>query len=62
MCCVHNGIISESEIDKYKKTEIPKIIENKLKSLYGDENVEVSANDINFGEDGQLDETPMVIE
>lgn len=62
MCCVHNGIISEDEIDKYKKTEIPKIIENKLKSLYGNEDIQVSANDIKFAEDGQLDDTPMMPE
>lgn len=62
MCCVHNGIISEDEIDKYKKTEIPKIIENKLKSLYGNEDIKVSASDIKFAEDGQLDDTPMVVE
>ena len=62
MCCVHNGIISEDEIDKYKKTEIPKIIENKLKSLEGNENVKVDASDIKFDEDGQLDDTPMAME
>ena len=62
MCCVHNGIISEDEIDKYKKTEIPKIIENKLKSLEGNENVKVDTSDIKFDEDGQLDDTPMAID
>ena len=62
MCCVHNGIISEDEIDKYEKTEIPKLIENKLKSLGGNENVKVEASDIEFDEEGQLDTTPMVVE
>lgn len=62
MCCVHNGIISEDEIDKYKKTEIPKLIENKLKSLSGNEDVKVNASDIEFNEEGQLDNTPMVVE
>ncbi len=62
MCCVHNGVISEDEIDNYKKTEIPKIIENKLKSLNGDENLKVNINDIEFGEDGKLDDTPMTVE
>lgn len=61
MCCVHNGIISEDELDKYKKVEIPKLIEAKMKSLNG-ESVQVSADDIEFDEVGQLDNTPMVVE
>lgn len=55
MCCVHNGIISEEDLDKYKKTEIPGIISKKF-----DEQVNV--NDIKFNEEGQLDETPLVVE
>ena len=61
MCCVHNGIVSEDELDRYKKTEIPKLIEAKMKSLNG-ENVQISADDIEFDEVGQLDTTPMVVE
>ena len=55
MCCVHNGIISEEDLDKYKKTEIPGIISKKF-----DEQVNIG--DIKFNEEGQLDETPLVVE
>jgi len=52
MCCVHNGIISEDELNDYKKTEIPKIIEEKF-------NEKVDANDIQFNEVGEVDMTPV---
>jgi hypothetical protein len=52
MCCVHNGIISEDELNDYKKTEIPKIIEEKFKE-------KVDANDIQFNEIGEVDMTPV---
>ena len=55
MCCVHNGIVSEDDLDKYKKTEIPKIIEEKFKQ-------KIDENDIQFKEEGQLDNTPLLIE
>ena len=50
-----------NSLDKYKKAEIPKLIEAKMKSLNG-ETVQVSADDIEFDEVGQLDNTPMVVE
>ena len=55
MCCVHNGIISEADLDKYKKAEIPGIISKKF-----DEQVNIG--DIKFNEEGQLDDTPLVVE
>lgn len=53
MCCVHNGIIPESELEQYKKTEIPRIFE-KMKEAFGDENFEGSkAEDIKFVEEDE---------
>nr|DAE37021.1 MAG TPA: Protein recA [Bacteriophage sp.] len=61
MCCVHNGIISEDEIDNYKKTEIPKLIKKKLESMEG-KDVDVDINDIKFSEEGKVDMTPVPTE
>ena len=52
MCCVHNGIISEDELNDYKKKEIPKIIEEKFQEV-------VDSNDIQFNEVGEVDMTPI---
>lgn len=55
MCCVHNGIIPEDEIDKYKKMEIPRIFE-KIKNISGSSEItESDINDISFIEDGQVE-------
>lgn len=58
MCCVHNGIISEDEINDYKKNEIPNLIKRKLESMSGKE-VEVDINDVKFTEEGVVDMTPV---
>lgn len=39
MCCVHNGIISEAELDDYKKTYMPVIFE-RMKETLGDANLQ----------------------
>ena len=55
MCCVHNGIISEDELDEYKKTQIPLIFE-KMKNLFGEEEFKnAKAEDIVFTEEEELD-------
>lgn len=56
MCCVHNGIVSEDEIDTYKKKFIPVIIE-RMKELadIGD----FDEKDIKFEEVGEVDMTPI---
>ena len=54
MCCVHNGIISEDDIDNYKKTQIPLIIE-KIKQISGNEIGEVNASDVEFTEEGTVE-------
>lgn len=54
MCCVHNGIVSEDNIDKYKKENIPVIIE-RLKQIADVSDVDV--NDVKFEEVGEVDMT-----
>ena len=49
MCCVHNGIISEDEIDKYKKEHLSTIL-NRLNT----QNIE-NINDITFTEEGEVE-------
>ena len=55
MCCVHNGIISEYDLNNYKKTQIPVIIERMSALLEGDFN----ASDVKFTEEGEVDMTPL---
>ena len=53
MCCVHNGIICEDDIDKYKKEHLPTILDRikQVSSNSGDMNV----NDIVFTEEGEVE-------
>lgn len=55
MCCVHNGIITEDDINDYKKQEIPKILEKRVE---GDFDVK----DITFSEVGKLSTEEVPIE
>ena len=56
MCCVHNGIIAEEDLDKYKKEEVPRIFE-KMKEIFGSDKFEgAKAEDIQFVEEGTLNE------
>ena len=58
MCCVHNGIVSEEELNDYKKTQIPVIIE-RMTALLGEDGGNVSASDVTFKEEGEVDMTPV---
>jgi hypothetical protein len=53
ICCVHNGIISEDEIDNYKKEALPYIFE-KIKEMSNSNLSDVSAEDIEFTEEGEV--------
>ena len=54
MCCVHNGIVGEDELDKYKKEQIPLIFE-RLKEIHGaDKFANAKAEDIQFSEEEEL--------
>lgn len=51
MCCVHNGIISEDEIDAYKKKELPNILA-KIKEMAGNNSLQdARVEDIEFSEE-----------
>lgn len=54
MCCVHNGIISEDDIDEYKKKEMPMIIE-KIKDISDGKITDASESDVSFSEDGEVE-------
>lgn len=49
MCCVHNGIISEDEIDSYKKEQIP-LIMKKVAEASGESVENMNISDIQFTE------------
>ena len=57
MCCVHNGIISEDDINDYKKTELPKIL-----AKYNNTGESISEEDITFSEVGKLSDEVVPIE
>ena len=57
MCCVHNGIISEDDVNDYKKTELPKIL-----AMYSKSGESVDASDITFSEVGKVTEEVVPIE
>ena len=59
MCCVHNGIISEDELDNYKKTQIPVIISHIQEMLDGKYAGEIDASEVGFEEVGEVDMTPV---
>ena len=61
MCCVHNGIITEDEINNYKKIEIPDLIKRKIESMNDNSEINVDIKDIKFVEDGSVDMTPVPI-
>ena len=54
ICCVHNGIISEDDLDEYKKKELPNILK-KMKELNPCLE-DVSENDITFTEEGEVED------
>lgn len=53
MCCVHNGIISEDNIDKYKKEHLPLILERIQQTA--NKVVDGGINDIVFSEEGDVE-------
>lgn len=53
MCCVHNGIISEENIDKYKKEHLPLILERIQQTA--NKVVDGGINDIVFSEEGDVE-------
>lgn len=58
MACVHNGLISENDIDKYKKENVKYILEQLEKLRNGDENKpsDIVEADIEFTESETMEE------
>ena len=57
MCCVHNGIISETEIDNYKKENVKHILEAlENQRNDGEEKISVTEADVQFSEEETFDE------
>lgn len=55
MCCVHNGIIREEDIDAYKKTQVPLIID-RISAISGNADIANSTeSDIVFTEEGEVE-------
>jgi hypothetical protein len=55
MCCVHNGIITEEELPEYKKKELPALFE-KIKSVGGSKLDGASMDDVEFTEEGTVED------
>ena len=55
MCCVHNGIITEDDINEYKKKELPKILEQRIGGAF-------TESDIKFSETGSVSTEDVPIE
>ncbi len=53
MCCVHNGIITEDDIDKYKKEYLPTILDRIR--MVSNKDIDGGFNDIIFTEEGEVE-------
>lgn len=58
MACVHNGLISENELEAYKKENVKKILEaiESQRKEKGDELQDVTVSDVEFTEEETFDE------
>ena len=59
MCCVHNGLISEDDIDTYKKENVKHILEsleNQRKKEGNTVVADITEADVNFEEEETFDE------
>lgn len=56
ICCVHNGLCSEDNLDVYKKENIPQIMERMAETLGKEELKSVVAENVSFEEEENLDE------
>ena len=56
MCCVHNGLISENDIDTYKKENIKQILENLEKQRKDGVAEKITESDVTFVEEETIEE------
>ena len=55
ICCVHNGLCGEDELNEYKKEQIPEIMERMASALGKDSLAKADANDVKFEEEDEID-------
>jgi hypothetical protein len=55
ICCVHNGLCGEDELNEYKKTQIPEIMERMAAALGKESLSKADTNDVKFEEEDEID-------
>lgn len=56
ICCVHNGLCGEKELDNYKKTHIPEIMARMAEALGNEEIKAADTTNVSFEEEDNFDE------
>lgn len=56
ICCVHNGLCGEKELDAYKKTHIPEIMSRMAEALGNEELKSADAESVSFEEEENFDD------
>lgn len=56
ICCVHNGLCSEKELDNYKKTHIPEIMSRMAEALGNEELKSADVESVSFEEEENFDD------
>ena len=56
ICCVHNGLCGENELDNYKKTYIPEIMARMAEALGNEEIKAADTTNVSFEEEDNFDE------
>ena len=56
ICCVHNGLCGEKELDNYKKTYIPEIMARMAAALGNEEIKTADTSNVSFEEEDNFDE------
>ena len=55
ICCVHNGLCGEDELNDYKKEQIPEIMERMASALGKESLANADTNDVKFEEEDEID-------
>ena len=56
ICCVHNGLCSEKELDAYKKEHIPEIMARMAEALGNEEIKTADSGSVSFEEEENVDD------
>jgi hypothetical protein len=55
ICCVHNGLVGEDELNDYKKEQIPEIMERMAAALGKESLAKADTNDVKFEEEDEIE-------